>query len=184
MKIINFFRARLRKTLNEEIWLKDYIKKGMKVGKNCNIQPGLVIDHSNYWLIEIKDNVTIAPFVYLLAHDASTKRPLGATKIGKVVIEDNCFIGARAIIMPGVTVGKNSVVAAGSIVTKDVDPDSVVGGNPARFICSLSDYLEKQKNILEKAPKFDGQFTIENIDESRKIEMNTSLTKNKIGFRF
>ena len=47
MKFLNFFRARLRKYLNEEIWLSEYISLGMKVGTNCQIQPGLVVDHSN-----------------------------------------------------------------------------------------------------------------------------------------
>lgn len=184
MKLINFLRARTRKYLNEEIWLQDYVKKGMKIGQNCSIQPGLTIDHSNYWLIEIKNNVTIAPHVYLLAHDASTKIHLGGTKVGKVTIEDGCFIGARSIIMPGVTVGKNAIVAAGSIVTKDVEPNTVVGGNPAKIICSLEDFVQKQNMLLEKAPRFDSQFTIEQINTERKNVMLNCLTKNKIGFRF
>lgn len=184
MKIINFLRARTRKYINEEIWLEDFIKKGMKIGKNCSIQPGLIVDHSNYWLIEIKNNVTIASFVYLLAHDASSKRHLGGTKVGKITIEDGCFIGARSIIMPGVIIGENSIVAAGSIVTKNVEPNTVVGGNPARFICSLEDYLNKQKSLLEVSPQFDREFTIEHINDDRKAYMNEVLTNHKIGFRF
>jgi maltose O-acetyltransferase len=97
-KMIHFARARIRKALLEEIWLEDYIKMGMQVGKNCSIQPGVVIDYSHCWLIKIGDNVTIAPQAYLLAHDASTKRINNYTKIGSVTIEDNVFIGAGAII--------------------------------------------------------------------------------------
>ena len=59
----------------------------MKVGKGCDIHSGLKVDHSHCWLIEIGDNVTLAPEVYLLAHDASTDRIAGYTKIGKVKIE-------------------------------------------------------------------------------------------------
>ena len=134
IKLFNFFRARLRKFINEEIWLEDYVKAGLKLGKNCDINPGVVFDISHCWLIEIGDNVTIAPEAYILAHDASTFQQLGYTKIGKVKIENNVFIGARAIIMPGVVIGKNAVVAAGSVVTKSVEANSVVGGNPAKLI--------------------------------------------------
>ena len=184
MKLINFLKSRFRKYLNEETWLSDYIAMGMKVGTNCQIQPGLVVDHSNCWLIEIGNNVTIAPFVYLLAHDASTKRHLNCTKVGRVVIQDNCFIGARAIIMPGVTVGENAIVAAGSIVTKNVEPNSVVGGNPAKFICTLNDYLNKQKDLISSLPNFDNSYSINHsISDEKKKEMNEKL-KDKMGFRF
>ena len=58
----------------------------------------------------------------------------GNTQPRKVTIGDDVWIGARAIILPGVTIGQGSIVAAGSVVTKDVEPFSVVGGNPARVI--------------------------------------------------
>lgn len=112
MRIINFLRYRIRKFLMEEITLDDHIKRGMVVGKNCYIMDGSTFDYGHCNLITIGDNVTIAPQAYLLAHDASTKRDLGYTKIGRVDIKENVFIGARALIMPGVTVGENSIVAA------------------------------------------------------------------------
>ncbi|WP_067149394.1 acyltransferase [Pseudotamlana agarivorans] len=183
MKIVNFLKSRFRKYLNDEHWLKDYIQMGLKVGENCNIQPGLVIDHSNCWLIQIGNNVTIAPQVYLLAHDASTKSKLGCTKIGKIIIEDNCFIGARALIMPNVTVCENSIIASGSIVTKNVKKNTVVGGNPAKVICSVDDYFENQKKLIEVSPKYDQTYSLDNITTDKKIQMNKELT-NKIGFRY
>lgn len=62
---------------------------------------------------------------------------------GKVVIEDWAYVGAFSQIMPGVTVGEGAIVAAGSIVTKSVLPHTVVGGNPAKYICSTQNYLER-----------------------------------------
>lgn len=62
---------------------------------------------------------------------------------GKVVIEDWCYIGAHSQIMPGVTIGEGSLVAAGSVVTKSIPPHSVVGGNPAKVLCTINDYLER-----------------------------------------
>ena len=181
MKLINFLKSRFRKYLNEETWLKDYVKMGMKIGSNCAIQPGLIVDYSHCWLIEIGNNVTIAPQVYLLAHDASTKRHLNVTKLGKVVLKDNAFIGARAVIMPNVIVGENAIVAAGSIVTTNVAANTVVGGNPAKFICTLEDYLTKQKELLKISPTFDASFGIETITEDQKKQMNKELD-DKIGF--
>ena len=159
MKVFNFLRARIRKILLEEIWLDDYLKRGMKVGKNSSIQPGVIFDYSHCNLITIGNNVTIAPQAYLLAHDASTKRDLGYTKIGCIDVKDNVFIGARALIMPGITIGENSIVAAGAVVTKDVNPNTVVAGNPAREIISKSDYINKNKKILEKSPKFSWDYS-------------------------
>ena len=62
---------------------------------------------------------------------------------GKVVIKDWAYIGSHAQIMPGVTIGEGAMVAAGSIVTKSVPDGMVVGGNPARLLCSVDEYLER-----------------------------------------
>jgi acetyltransferase-like isoleucine patch superfamily enzyme len=64
---------------------------------------------------------------------------------GKILIENNVYIGAYSQIMPGITIGEGSLVAAGSIVTKSVPSGVVVGGNPAKFICTVEQYV--QKNI-------------------------------------
>jgi maltose O-acetyltransferase len=148
---LNFSRARFKKYILEEIWLDDYKRMGMKIGKNCSIQPGVVFDYSHCWLINIGNNVTIAPQAYILAHDASTKKLTGYTKVGSVNIGDNVFIGARVLIMPGVTIGENSIIAAGSVVTKSIEKDSVVAGSPAKVISTLEDY--KIKNIIRKKTK-------------------------------
>ncbi|MEH6949739.1 acyltransferase, partial [Bacillus sp. JJ634] len=142
-KIVNYVKTRLRKYILEEIWLEDYIKLGMIIGENCSIQPGVVFDYSHCWLIKIGDNVTIAPEAYILAHDASTKSISDFTKIGNVTIKDNVFIGARALIMPGVTIGENSIIAAGSVVTKSIPEGSIVASNPAKVISSIDKYKIK-----------------------------------------
>jgi acetyltransferase-like isoleucine patch superfamily enzyme len=73
-------------------------------------------------------------------------------KFGRITIHDNCFIGKGSTIMPGVSIGPNAVVAAGSVVTKDVPPDTVVGGVPAKVIMSLEDYMARS---LAKTPEYD-----------------------------
>jgi carbonic anhydrase/acetyltransferase-like protein (isoleucine patch superfamily) len=62
---------------------------------------------------------------------------------GKITIQDNCVIGVSSIILPGVTIGPDSIVGAGSVVTRDVPPKSVAAGNPARVLCTLDEYIAK-----------------------------------------
>lgn len=64
---------------------------------------------------------------------------------GKVKIGDYVYIGTNALIMPGVTIGDNSLIAAGSVVTKSVPSGTVVAGNPARIICTVEEYYERNK---------------------------------------
>lgn len=178
-KMINFLRSRFRKFLLEELWLEDFLKMGMKIGDNCSIQPGVVFDYSHCWLIKIGNNVTIAPQAYLLAHDASTKKLNNYSKIGSITIEDNVFIGARALILPGVTIGKNSIVAAGSVVTKSIPEGSIAAGNPAKIISSIEKYINKNKDISKI---YDINYTIRgNISYFNKNKMYEELI-SEIGF--
>ena len=130
------------------------IAKGMVVGKKCRVQEGVVFDESYCWLISIGDDVTLAPYAYLLAHDASMIKHLGYARIGRVRIEDRVFVGARALILPGVTVGRNSIIGAGSIVTRSIPPDVVAAGNPARVVCDLATFIARHRKAMAKTPCF------------------------------
>lgn len=110
---------------------------GMKVGDNSSIGPYSYIGCSGY--IEIGNNVMMSPRVSLYSENHlfdDLEMPMIEQGVDRsfVKIEDDCWIAANAVILAGVTVGKGSVVAAGSIVTKDVPPFTVVAGNPARVI--------------------------------------------------
>lgn len=129
-------------------------------------------------MIQIGNNGTIVPFAYILAHDASTKRALGYTKIGSVVIEDNVFIGSRSMIMPGVTIGSNSIVVSCSVVTKCIPPDSVVAGNPTKIICTFNSYILKNKDMLNEINNGDEFYLTTQSDKSKRKDS----TKNKINF--
>ncbi len=99
-----------------------------ELNRGCSFFPGLLADDSE---IIIGNNVLISPNVcfYSTGHDyTSTERP----DIGRpIVVHDDCWIGANSIILPGVEIGKGSVIGAGSLVTKSIPPNSVAFGNPA-----------------------------------------------------
>lgn len=128
MKVYLWFRKNILK-IDDRSQLEIAIENGLKIGKNHNIQDQVILDWSHCWLIEIGDNVTIAPRVYILCHDASTKNTLGYTKIGRVRIGNNVFIGANTTILPGVTIGDNVIIGANGVVTKDIPENSVAIGN-------------------------------------------------------
>lgn len=176
-KITNKIRKLWYGISNEQLSLEANIKEGMKVGKNVSGLINCTIDHSHCWLIEIGNNVVFAPQVYLLAHDTSTKQSTGYVRVGKLEIGDNCFIGARAFIMPGVKLGKNCIVGAASVVTKSFPDNSVIAGNPAKFICSVEEYEQKCKLMWENSPIFSEEYILGNITPEKKQEMVDKIEK-------
>lgn len=158
------------------------IKMGMTVGKNFGRLNGVILDPSHCWLIEIGDNVTMAPRVHVLCHDASTKQFLGYTKIGRVTIGNNVFVGADTVILPGVSIGNNVIIGANSIVTKNIPANVVAAGSPAHIICTLDEYLSKNKKCMEEAPVYGVDYTLRgNLTDEKKKQMIDEL-ENKIGY--
>lgn len=155
-------------------------KDGLKVGRNFHMMDGCIIDPGHCWLISIGDNVGLAPRVHILAHDASTKMFLGYTKIGRVTIGNNVFIGAGTIVLPNTKIADNTIIGAGSVVTKDCQ-SGVYAGNPAHYLCSMEEYLEKEKKMMEHACIYNREWTIGRITDERKAQMAADLA-NKTGF--
>lgn len=120
-------------------------KRGLRVGKNFYRGPGVIIDPMHCYHITIGDNVVLAPRVHILAHDSSTGIFIGKTRAANVMIGNDVFVGAGSIILPGVHIGSRVIIGAGSIVTKDIPDNSVAAGNPAKVLCSIDDYLVKEK---------------------------------------
>ena len=107
-----------------------------EVGKNSTINFGCFIDNRRG--VKIGDNVGIAhnTKIYTLGHNIDS--PYFETKGAPVVIENDVFIFSNVLVMPGVTIHKGAVVLAGSVITKDVEEYSVVGGAPAKVIRTRS----------------------------------------------
>lgn len=133
---------------NKNLLINYYRHQGINIGNNVNIFSDIV--SSEPYLISIGDNSTISTNVTLLTHDASIgallNRNVYSDLIGEIKIGANCFIGSGAIILYGVSLANNIIVAAGSVVTKSFNEENlIIGGNPAKIIGKTDDYINKNK---------------------------------------
>lgn len=168
--------------LRGEYTTEKLISMGMKVGKNFGRLNGVILDPSHCWLIEIGDDVTLAPRVHILCHDASTKAFMNYTKVGNVIIGNRVFIGAESVVLPGVTIGDDVVIGANSTVTHNIPPNSVAVGSPARVICTLKEYIQKEKERMKSAPVFDESYTLrKDIPMELRLKQKEELD-GKIGY--
>jgi len=107
---------------------------------------------------------------------------LDASVLGKVKIHESCHFGANAIILPGVEIGPRSIVGSGSVVIKDIPPNSVAAGNPAKVLCTMDEYLEKHRQQMKTAPLFEFKEYDENyLTPERLNDMLERLDKS-IGY--
>lgn len=168
--------------INGNVTTETLIKRGLVVGENFNRMHNVLIDDSHCWLISIGDNVTLAPNVHILAHDASTKMLLGVTKIGRVDIGNNIFIGAGSIILPSSTVENDVIIGAGSVVNGRIRSGYVYAGNPIKPICSIVEYNNKHKNNMKSFPVFDESYTVAGGITSKQKEEMKALLIESIGY--
>lgn len=170
----------VKNCLCTEAPVKRYRKAGAVIGSRVAILDEVIIDSSHAWHIQIGDDVTLAPRVHILAHDASTKHHLNYTRLGKVTIGNRVFIGASTIVLPGVNIGEDVIIGAGSVVTRDIPSGSVAMGNPAKVVCSLESYLSRKRDEMAVYPCF-GRECIVNATDAVREDMNRKM-KDRYGF--
>ena len=150
-------------------WLK---KKNIfyHMGENCYYHTRDI--PSEPYLLSIHNNVRIAANVRFITHDTISlvvdnipeyfdKHGRMKYYIGNIEIFDNVMIGANTTVLYDVKIGPNAIVAAGSVVTKDVPPNTVVGGNPAKVICSFDDFVNRRYQRTES--RLEKQDGIDNV---------------------
>ncbi|MAP95523.1 MAG: capsule biosynthesis protein CapG [Ponticaulis sp.] len=126
---------------------------GVNFGPRCRfIAPRVETFGSEPYLIEIGEHVSISEGVRFITHDGGVwpLRELyphlsNIDLIDKITIEDNVFIGMKVTILPGVKIGKNSIIGTGSVVTKNIPANSVAAGTPAKVLSTLDVYLSKHE---------------------------------------
>ncbi len=132
------------------------IKKNVfkSVGDNFFFQPRIIPDEPK--LISFGNNVSVASGVTFVTHDVIDKvlNKMNYNfkfyyNCAPIKVGNNVFIGCNVTILPNVKIGNNVIVAAGSIVTKDVPDNSVIGGNPAKVISTFDEYVNNRKKINE-----------------------------------
>ena len=124
------------------------------VGRNTTITKGAVFTDPSYVRIGHNCGISEATFI---GHDGSIRVLNNAygvrlDAVGKIDVRDNSFIGYGAIIMPGVTIGPNSVVGAGAVITKDVPPNTVVGAGPTRTLMSTEELVQRKLSRARSYP--------------------------------
>jgi acetyltransferase-like isoleucine patch superfamily enzyme len=148
-------RRLLRLWVRLRVW--NVRRKGLNVADDCRFE-GFPSFGSEPYLITIGKRVAMASDVSFITHDGGThvfrneERYRKVIKYGRIVVHDNCVLGHRVIVLPGVSIGPNSVVAAGSVVTRNIPPNVLAAGNPAKPVLTLHQYAEWS---LAATPEYD-----------------------------
>jgi len=145
---------------NPKFYIYWLIHKGVIIGKHTWFFGNVKIDTTRPFLVEIGEHCVLTDGVVILTHGydwAVLREKYGEmiSSSGKVVLGDNVFIGTQSIILKGITIGNNTIIGAGSVVTHDIPSDCVAAGNPCKVIMSLDQYYKKRKSVyVEEAKKY------------------------------
>ncbi|MDY3706229.1 acyltransferase [Vagococcus lutrae] len=147
----------------------------MKIGKNSEIYEDVSFGSEPY-LVEVGESVRISKGVKITTHDGGLwvlRNKYALSNVGvfsRVKIESNVHIGINSIIMPGVTIGENVIIGAGSIVTKNLESNGVYAGVPAKKINTIDNYFAKKKKNM---------IAIENNTTKREVILSAIGEKNE-----
>lgn len=146
--------------MNPKLYVSYLRKKGVSVGEGVQFFGLVKIELARPCLVEIGKNCILVDGVSILTHGydwAVLREKYGEMlcSSGKVVLEENVFVGTNAVILKGVRIGKNTIIGAGSVVTHDIPANSVAVGNPCRVIMSIDEYYQKRKKLhVEEAKAY------------------------------
>jgi|SRR5450830_27435 len=151
------------------------------LGNDCSVNLDVNITDPQY--VSIGNNVILSS-CHLIGHDGvvamlNNAYGIKVDSVGKIVIKDNVFIGHGAIVLPNVTIGPNAIVAAGSLVNRDVLPGEIVGGVPAKPIGKTDDLA---KRLMEKTAQLPWAHLIEQREGAFDPEMEQELVAMRVKY--
>jgi maltose O-acetyltransferase len=160
------------------------VAAGLELGTGTFIARDVYLDPGHPWLITIGDDAGLSPGVIVMAHDASMRRHMGYTRIGRVVIGKRVFVGAGAIILPGSRIGDDSIVGAGAVVRGGVPPDSLVVGNPGKVVTDVTSVAAWHLEAAMRGPCWphEGWTLGRGITEARKRAQREALENGISGY--
>ncbi|MCD8237331.1 MAG: acyltransferase [Prevotellaceae bacterium] len=162
---------RLARSVERHLPLRDRAEMaGVSMGERNSIAS--CFWSSEPYLITIGSDCTITAGVKIFTHggcSVARDRYRNFDCFGKVTIGDRVYIGTNALIMPGVSIGNRVLIAAGSVVTKSIPDNCVVGGNPAKFLHSVDDYIESNKEY---------NLDSKHLSSAKKRELLMNLTED------
>ncbi|MCG8618266.1 MAG: acyltransferase [Desulfobacterales bacterium] len=132
------------------VWSEKKDIDGIRIGDHVLISPGVRISAANS--ITIGDSCMLASHAYVTDSDwhGIYDRSLPPTEVSRVVLEENVWVGDSAIVCKGVTIGRNSIIGAGSVVTSDIPPNVIAAGNPARIVREL----DPEKEMITRKDRY------------------------------
>jgi acetyltransferase-like isoleucine patch superfamily enzyme len=174
--ILGFFEKTEHKVQNENTQHEVLYKIG-KVNMHHSYVDELIPQ-----VITIGENFVSSANSAILAHDASLFNHIRKHRVEEVVIGDNVFLGYGAIVLPGVRIGDGAIIGAGSVVTKDVLPFSIVAGNPARQISTVDEYIKKceSRDVLFNTPKSFEKYYDNNLGQNEIAEFQREYLKTML----
>ena len=134
---------------------REYLRKlGVTIGDKTRLNCGVNAFGSEPYLVEVGDDCLFAAGTRFITHDGGVKvlnsldyfNGRSMRKMGRIKVGNNTYFGENVMVMPGVTIGNNCIIGAHAVVTKDIPDNSCAVGVPARVICTLDEYYEKNKD--------------------------------------
>lgn len=152
--------------------------KGMHIGRDVHWPRNLYVDEEYCALISVGHSTSFGPDCALLAHRVGLEDSHGITVVGAITLHRSTHLGARTIVGPGVEVGPRTIVAAGSVVTRSLPPDTVCWGNPARPYSTIEQYLETHRERVRGGRRFDYmEYSIQFLDAAKRNELVTAAAE-------
>jgi len=176
-------RERTMDRVRNEPNMEKLVAAGLQLGNNPHIAHPIYFDRLHPWLITIGDDATLSPFVAVITHDSSLAHHTGQTRLGRVVVGNRVYVGVGAILLPGTTIGDDSVVGAGAVVHGEIPPGSLVTGNPSEA-APIKPVAAWQRASAARSPTWprEGWSITTGITEERKRVQLEALSNGASGY--